>query len=238
MPVVDLAVLVPFLCLLGRLTGDDKVLGEEVVVILPSPDLVVGDRVEGPAEDFGVAAGGATPQVDEVGRKRVSDEAVRRGVPVVMIDRVVGDRRPVDVRTVGMLVGNETEVLAVEEAAEGGGKLGSCVRAAIHISSDRRRVLDDDGNFGVVVAELRAVVEVGRTADDQLVVSDEDLGVDVKLLRDKGIELILGATSPWNAEDGQAALHVAGRDGVPALVGQGSRGRLVATVVAIVPARV
>lgn len=83
-----------------------------------------------------------------------------------MIDCVVGDRCLVDVRMVGMLVGNEIEVFVVEEVVEGGGKLGSCVWVVIYISFDWCWVFDDDGNFGVVVVELRVVVEVGRIVDD------------------------------------------------------------------------
>lgn len=56
--VVDFVVFVFFFCLFGWFIGDDKVFGEEVVVIFLSFDFVVGDRVEGFVEDFGVVVGG------------------------------------------------------------------------------------------------------------------------------------------------------------------------------------
>ena len=63
-------------------------------------------------------------------------------------------------------------MLAEKLTAERGGVLGGREGLAAHGGFDGSRVFDNDGDFGIVPAELRAVVEVGAAANHHTVVGD------------------------------------------------------------------
>jgi len=109
-------------------------------------------------------------------------------------------------------------VLPEELAAEGGGKFAGGIRTAGHSALNGSRVLNDDSNLRVVVTELRPVVQVGGTTNDEPVVCDEHLGVDIELFRDEGVHLRLGTAVPGDLADVCAALHITARDCVPGAV--------------------
>lgn len=218
--VLDLALAVVRLLALLVHTGDDEVLGEELLVVLPGAHVVVGNRVEGPAEGLGVHLCGARPQALEVGVEGILDELVTYGPPIIMVGCRI-DGPPVVVRAVPALIGQEAEVLAEDVPAQGGGEGGGGERLAGHLALDRGGILDDDGDLGVVGAQLGAVVEVGGAADDEAVVGDEELAVDVELLADEGADLVLGVAVPAQLRDAGAAVHVAGADGVEGRVPDG-----------------
>lgn len=103
----DVAVLdAAALLVLGQLVGagDDEVAAEEVVVLLPVADVVRGDWVEDLVEDLGVGARRARPEVPELARHGVVDQAVRGRAEVVLL-RVAVDGGPVCVGAVGGLWG-------------------------------------------------------------------------------------------------------------------------------------
>lgn len=235
--VLDLASVVALALALALLlgAGDDEVAGEELVVVLPSPHMVVGHVVEYLGEDLGVCARRALPQVPELARHRILHQAIGGGAPVVHV-RAALDGRPVVVGPVPALVGQQTEVLAEDLAAEGCGELGGCVGTAGHLRLDGRGVLDDDSDLGVVGAELRAIVEVGGADDDEVVVGDEELGVDVELLADEGVHLGFRLALPGDAVQVRTGVHVAGRDGVPGVIADAGGGLLVAVVLGVAPA--
>lgn len=66
-------------------------------------------------------------------------------------------------------------MLAEELATQGGCKFRSGIRPSVHRRRERRRVLDDDGDFGVVKAELGAIVQICRPANHDAVVGNKDL---------------------------------------------------------------
>lgn len=222
----------------GSGAGDDEVPAEELFVVLPVAHTVVGHVVEHLAEDVGVGAGRVGPGAPEAVGERVLDGAVGGGAPVVVL-RVARHGRPVARRPVAALVGEPAEVLAEEVAAEGGGEARRAVRTAVHGAVDQVLLvvlLDDDGDFRVVRAELRAVVEVRRAADHEPVVGDQDLGVDVQLLRYEGVHLGLLVAVPGDAADVRPAVHVACAHRVPGVVGDaGRRGLVPVVLVAVAP---
>lgn len=63
------------------------------------------------------------------------------------------------------------EQLAAERCCEAAGHPG----LTVHVGLKGSEVFDDDGDFGIVVAKLGAVVEIGRAADDHTVVSNHYL---------------------------------------------------------------
>lgn len=67
-------------------------------------------------------------------------------------------------------------MLAEDFAAERGGEDGGAVGAAVHIRFDGLIVAHDNRDFGVMIAALGTIVEVGAAADDDFVVGDEELG--------------------------------------------------------------
>lgn len=89
---------------------------------------------------------------------------------------------------------------------------------ALTSALDGRGVLNDNSNLRVVVTELRPVVQVGGTTNDEFVVCNEYLGVNVEFLRDEGVHLRLRATVPGDLADVCTALHIAARDCVPGAV--------------------
>lgn len=79
------------------------------------------------------------------------------------------------VGTLVVLRCKEAEVFAEELATERGGEAAGHPGLTVHGGLEGGEVLDDDGDFGIVVAELRAVVEVGGAADDHAIVGDHHL---------------------------------------------------------------
>jgi len=67
-----------------------------------------------------------------------------------------------------------------ELTSERGCVFGCAIGLAGHEGVDWSWVFDHNGDFGIVVAELGAVVQVRATADNNAVVGDEEFGVDVE----------------------------------------------------------
>jgi hypothetical protein len=74
----------------------------------------------------------------------------------------------------------KTEVFTEELTSERGSVFGGAVRLAGHEGVDGGGVFDHDGDFGIVVAELGAVVQVRAAADHNAIVGDEEFCVDVE----------------------------------------------------------
>ena len=75
------------------------------------------------------------------------------------------------------------EQLAAERCCEAAGRPG----LTVHVGLKGSEVFNDDGNFGIVVAKLGAVVEIGRAADDYAVVGNHYL----LLVRGRSFEIYL-----------------------------------------------
>jgi len=71
-------------------------------------------------------------------------------------------------------------VFPEELSAERGGVPGGLVGLSVHDGVDERGVFDHDGDLGIVVPELAAVVQVCGAADHDPVICYEELGVDVE----------------------------------------------------------
>ena len=148
----------------------------ERVVIRPGAHLVVRHGVEHPAEDLGVGARGGVPQAEEAVGERVRDGVVPFGVEVVeVVVCAGGDGLGIGGGGGHVLGGDQAEVFAGELPAQRGCESGGAEGEAVEGGGERGGVLDDDGDFGVVRAELGAVVQVRGAADYGLVVGDEDL---------------------------------------------------------------
>jgi hypothetical protein len=74
----------------------------------------------------------------------------------------------------------KTEVFTEELTSERGCVFGGAVRLAGHEGVDRGGVFDHDGDFGIVVAKLGAVVQVRAATYHDTVVGDQEFGVDVE----------------------------------------------------------
>jgi len=66
-------------------------------------------------------------------------------------------------------------MLAEDLAAQTRRKLGHAVRLTAHVSVYGRRLTDDDCDFAVMISQLRAVVQVGGTTNNNSVVGNEEL---------------------------------------------------------------
>ena len=101
------------------------------------------------------------------------------GIPVVDIGGLVHGHE-IGVWFCPVLPRKKTEVFTEELPAERGCVFGCLVGLAGHEGVDRAGVFNHDCDFGIVVAELGAVVQVRATADNNAVVGDEEFGVNVE----------------------------------------------------------
>lgn len=81
------------------------------------------------------------------------------------------------------------------------------VGLAVHGALKDLGVFHDDGDFTVVVPELRAVVDVGGTADGDAVVDDEEFAVDVEFLLDPELGFFLVVAVPCLRGEAGLAEH-------------------------------
>lgn len=148
---------------------------QKLVVVLKRLDIIVRIRMEQMPEHLGISRGLTRPHLPKLIAHRVRDEFVVL-VAVHPVVIAVAGRLGIDVVSgVEGLGGEETEVLAPEHAAESGGVVACGVGLAVHEGLQGQGVFHDDGELGVVEAELGAVVDVAAAADDDAVVYDEEL---------------------------------------------------------------
>lgn len=145
-----------------------------VLVLRPCPHPVVGNDMEHLREYLGVRVRPRVPEILERRRQWICNQCIFRRVPVIAIRT---DAHGLEVRIGDFVVlgFQEAEVFAGEAATEGGRKAAGFPGLPVHSRVDEPGVFDYAGDFGVVVAELRAVVEVGGADDGNAVVGDENL---------------------------------------------------------------
>jgi hypothetical protein len=84
---------------------------------------------------------------------------------------------------------NKTEVLAEEEASQLSGEARGAVWATSHVRVDLvvRMSFHHYSDLGVMLAQLRTIIQIGGPTDNSTVVGDEKLGVDVEFFGDEGV---------------------------------------------------
>jgi len=153
---------------------------EERFIVFPVADIVGWNGMEGFGEYFGVGIGGSVPEFFELLVERISDHAIGWGVPVVSVGIVI-DRCEICIGLSEVLEGEKTKVLSEKLATERGGEFRGCKGLTVHQGINGRVILDGNSDFGVVVAELRTIVEISRTTDNDTIIRNKNLGMDVEL---------------------------------------------------------
>jgi hypothetical protein len=116
--------------------------------------------MERSVERLGVDTSGVGPQTVEIWVQRITHQKIGWRTPVVVV-RIAVNRRPVLVRLVPALIGDETEMLAEEETTQRAGEAGGRVWATVHVRLAGSGIFDNDSDFGIVVSELGTVIQVG-----------------------------------------------------------------------------
>lgn len=79
----------------------------------------------------------------------------------------------------------EAEVFTEELEAKREPELARFVFHPVHHGLDELFILHDEGDFRVPFSQHAAIIDVCRAANDEVIVYDEELGVDVDQLRDQ-----------------------------------------------------
>lgn len=148
---------------------------------------------------------------------QVISERIRNKLIMLVLLRIILRWRRLRVGVISriqLLRGQETEVLAPQVATERSSVATRFVRQAVHGALDDLGVFHHDGDFAVMVPDLRAIVDVGAAADGPAVVDDEEFAVDVELLLDPEVGLLLVVAFPcFRGEAGLAEHGVLGDAG-------------------------
>lgn len=145
----------------------------ERVIIFPRQYTIVRDRIEDFAKCIAVVLCTSVPQIEEPVRQRIHHYLILTGA--IVVD--VGDPNGFEILiwSLHVLRYNQAQVLPEKLSSKGSCKSRCSVGLSVHVRVNGDRILDDTGNLRVMIAKLGAVVQVGRPAYDDTVVSNQYL---------------------------------------------------------------